>query len=142
MWRNASERVCLRRLPLRGIDGGGFRGSRTWYTLLFDAISGHGGIVSLMIGDGLMAIFDAPVPLADPPGSAVRAARDMIELIELFDAERAAAATYTGIGDTVNLASRLEAHTKVAGRAILVDSETRAALGSPPSFDCSRRSTA
>src|SRR5947207_5117166 len=28
----------------------------TWYTLMFDAISGHGGMVNLMIGDGLMAI--------------------------------------------------------------------------------------
>ena len=28
----------------------------TYYTLMFSAISGHGGIVSLMIGDGLMAI--------------------------------------------------------------------------------------
>ena len=38
-------------------------------------------------------------------------------------------ATYTCIGDTVNLASRLEAHTKVAQRAILIDGATRAALG-------------
>ena len=127
----------------------------TWYTLMFDAISGHGGVVTLMMGDGLMAIFGAPLPLADPAGSAVRAARDMIEMIELFGAERAATAkvpirigigiatgemvagytgtqtraTYTCIGDTVNLAARLEAHTKLAGRAILVDADTRAALG-------------
>ena len=38
-------------------------------------------------------------------------------------------ATYTCIGDTVNLAARLEAHTKVALRAILIDDATRAALG-------------
>ena len=38
-------------------------------------------------------------------------------------------ATYTCIGDTVNLASRLEAHTKVAARTILIDGATRAALG-------------
>ena len=37
-------------------------------------------------------------------------------------------ATYTCIGDTVNLAARLEAHTKVAGRTILIDAATRAAL--------------
>ena len=79
----------------------------------------------------------------------------MIETIELFNLERVAAgkppikigigiasgemvagyagtnerATYTCIGDTVNLASRLEAHTKVAGRTILIDRATRAALG-------------
>jgi class 3 adenylate cyclase len=38
-------------------------------------------------------------------------------------------ATYTCIGDTVNLAARLEQHTKVALRAILVDAETCAELG-------------
>jgi adenylate cyclase len=126
----------------------------TYYTLMFDAISGHGGIVSLMMGDGLMAIFGAPVPLPDHGESAVRAALEMIEMVELFSLERAAAgkpeirigigiasgemvagytgtnnrATYTCIGEVVNLASRLETHTKVAQRAILIDSATRSAL--------------
>ncbi|HWH82063.1 MAG TPA: adenylate/guanylate cyclase domain-containing protein [Burkholderiaceae bacterium] len=127
----------------------------TYYTLMFDAISGHGGVVNQMIGDGLMAIFGAPLPLADHAGAAVRAALDMIEMIELLNAERAAEgkrhirigvgiatgemvagytgtqqrATYTCIGDTVNLAARLEAHTKVAQRAVLIDATTRASLG-------------
>ena len=126
----------------------------TYYTLMFDAISGHGGIVSQIAGDGLMAIFGAPLPLADHCDAAVRTALEMIELIELFNAERAAAgkpairigvgiasgemvagytgtnerATYTCIGDTVNLASRLETHTKEAGRAVLIDAATRAGL--------------
>ncbi len=124
----------------------------TYYTLMFDAISGHGGVVNQMIGDGLMAIFGAPLPLADPSLAAVRAALDMVEMIELFNRERVdkepihigigiasgevvagytgtqQRATYTCIGDTVNLAARLEAHTKVAGRGILMDGETQAAL--------------
>src|SRR4030095_382554 len=37
-------------------------------------------------------------------------------------------ATYTCIGDTVNLAARREAHTKEAQRAILIDAATRAVL--------------
>ena len=41
-------------------------------------------------------------------------------------------ATYTCIGDTVNLAARLEAHTKVVGRAILIDGAARTGLG--PAF--------
>jgi class 3 adenylate cyclase len=127
----------------------------TYYTLMFDAISGHGGVVNQMIGDGLMAIFGAPLPLAEPSLAAVRAALDMVEMIELFNLERVAQgkdpirigigiatgemvagytgtqqrATYTCIGDTVNLAARLEAHTKVAGRGILVDGDTQTALG-------------
>jgi class 3 adenylate cyclase len=38
--------------------------------------------------------------------------------------------TYTCVGDTVNLAAHLEAHTKVLGQPILIDEETRAALSS------------
>jgi class 3 adenylate cyclase len=126
----------------------------TYYTLMFDAISGHGGVVNQMIGDGLMAIFGAPLPLAEAPLSAVRAALDMVEMIELFNAERASEgkapiaigvgiasgevvagytgtqqrATYTCVGDTVNLAARLEAHTKEAARTVLIDGDTQAAL--------------
>jgi adenylate cyclase len=126
----------------------------TYYTLMFDAIAGHGGIVSHMAGDGLMAIFGAPLPLPDHCDAAVRTALEMIEMMGLFNVERRGAgkpeirigigvasgdmvagytgtnerATYTCIGDTVNLASRLEAHTKVAGRAILIDAATRTSL--------------
>ena len=62
-----------------------------YYSLMFDAITGQGGIVNLIAGDGLMAIFGAPLPLADPAPSAVRAALEMVELIGLFDVEQAAA---------------------------------------------------
>ena len=44
----------------------------TYYTLMFDAIGGHGGVVNQMVGDGLMAIFGAPVPRADHREQAVR----------------------------------------------------------------------
>jgi len=133
----------------------------TYYTLMFEAISGHGGVVNQMIGDGLMAIFGAPLPLPDHSAAAVRAALDMVEMIELLNADRAAAgkaairigigiatgemvagytgtqqrATYTCIGDTVNLAARLEAHTKVAQRTILVDAATQARLVQPLKAD-------
>jgi class 3 adenylate cyclase len=126
----------------------------TWYTLMFDAIAGRGGVVNQMIGDGLMALFGAPLPLADGPRSAVLAALDMIEMMQLLNVEREAAgkpalrigvgiatgeviagytgtqhrATYTCIGDTVNLAARMEAHTKLAGQPILIDQATCDAL--------------
>jgi class 3 adenylate cyclase len=125
-----------------------------YYTLMFEAIAAQGGVVNQMIGDGLMALFGAPLPLTDAPLCAVRAALDMIDLIALYNAERAAVgkppiaigigiasgdviagytgteqrATYTCIGDTVNLAARLEAHTKAAAQAVLVDGATQLAL--------------
>ena len=125
-----------------------------FYTLMFEAVDSHGGIVSLMIGDGLMALFGAPQELENPAQSAVSAAQDMFAMIEQFNLDRAATvkpeirlgvgiatgevvagyagterrATYTCIGDKVNLAARLEAHTKVAGCEILIDASTRNAL--------------
>ena len=125
-----------------------------YYTLMIDAISREAGIVNQMIGDGLMAIFGAPLPREDHHERAVLAALQMIELIRLFNEEQAALdkaqieigigiasgqvvagytgtqhrATYTCVGDTVNLAARLESHTKVVERPILIDENTRRAL--------------
>jgi adenylate cyclase len=127
-----------------------------YYTLMFEAISGHGGIVNQMVGDGLMAIFGAPLAVEGRCQRAVEAALEMIDLIEMFDTDQAAQgkaqirigigiasgpviagytgtirrATYTCVGDTVNLAARLESHTKVVGRPILIDEATRLCLSS------------
>jgi len=87
---------------------------------------------------------------ADHPRRAVQAALEMVELIQLFNQGQSAQgkapieigigiasgqviagftgtqtrATYTCVGDTVNLAARLEAHTKVLGHPILIDENT------------------
>jgi adenylate cyclase len=126
----------------------------SYYTLMFDAIGGHGGIVNQMLGDGLMAIFGAPLPLPDHRERAVRAALEMLELVHGFNREQALRGaveirigigiasgpviagftgtrqrvTYTCVGDTVNLAAHLEAHTKVVGQPILIDENTRSGL--------------
>lgn len=125
-----------------------------YYTLMFEAIDLHDGIVTLMIGDGLMVLFGAPQTLENPAASAVAAAQDMLAIIAQFNLEQVAAqkpeirlgigiatgevvagyagtrqrATYTCIGDKVNLASRLEGHTKEASCPILVDDATRSAV--------------
>jgi class 3 adenylate cyclase len=125
-----------------------------YYTLMMDAIGAEGGIVNQMVGDGLMAIFGAPLPRDDHRRRAVLAARQMVELIRLFNEDRAARdklqiqigigiasgpvvagytgtlhrATYTCVGDTVNVAARLESHTKVVNRPILIDDHTRRGL--------------
>ena len=126
----------------------------SYYTLMFDAIGGRGGIVNQMLGDGLMAIFGAPLPRADHRDRAVRAALEMLELVDLFNREQAVRggveirigigiasgpviagltgtaqrATYTCVGDVVNLAAHLEAHTKAIGQPILIDDNTRNGL--------------
>jgi class 3 adenylate cyclase len=126
----------------------------SWYVLMFDAINAHGGVVNQMIGDGLMALFGAPLPLSDCAGNAAAAALEMVALMEAFNQERATRgsapirigvgvatgevvagytgtqqrATYTCIGDTVNLAARLEAHTRAADCAVLIDAATQRGL--------------
>jgi adenylate cyclase len=125
-----------------------------YYTLMMDAIGAEGGIVNQMVGDGLMSIFGAPVARDDHRRRAVLAARQMVDLIRLFNDERAARdkvqieigigiasgrvvagytgtlhrATYTCVGDTVNVAARLESHTKVVSQPILIDENTRNGL--------------
>jgi adenylate cyclase len=125
-----------------------------YYTLMMDAIGGEGGIVNQMVGDGLMAIFGAPLPRDGHRQRAVLAGRQMVDLVRLFNEEQAARdkvqieigigiasgqvvagytgtihrATYTCVGDTVNVAARLEAHTKVLNRPILIDENTRRGL--------------
>ena len=61
-----------------------------YYTLMMDAIGGEGGIVNQMVGDGLMAIFGAPMPREDHRQRAVLAARQMVDLIRLFNEDQAA----------------------------------------------------
>ena len=126
----------------------------SYYTLMFDAIGGHAGIVNQMLGDGLMAIFGAPLPRADHRARAVQAALEMLDLVDGFNREQALRGgieirigigiasgsviagftgteqrvTYTCVGDTVNLAAHLEAHTKIVGAPILIDENTRGGL--------------
>ncbi len=121
-----------------------------------DAIGSEGGIVNQMIGDGLMSVFGAPLPRPDHATRAVAAAIQMVELIAGYAVERQALgrppirigigiaagqviagytgtqrrATYTCVGDTVNLAARLEAHTRVVGKPILIEECVAQAVGS------------
>jgi class 3 adenylate cyclase len=128
----------------------------TYFTLMFDAVEGHGGIVNQIVGDGIMAMFGAPVPREDHRQRAVLAGLEMVELVELFNVEQVALdkvqieigvgiasgrviagytgtrdrATYTAVGDTVNLAARLESHTKVVGQPILMNEDVYSDLNS------------
>jgi class 3 adenylate cyclase len=121
---------------------------------MFEAITGNGGTVNQMLGDGLMAIFGALTPQEDHAERAVRAALEMIDLIEAFNQQQEMQkkpaikigigiasgqmiagftgtqnrATYTCVGDTVNLAARIEDFTKRVEQPILIDKFTRADL--------------
>jgi len=125
-----------------------------YFALMFDAIASHGGTLNQMVGDGLMAVFGAPIHVKDHRERAVLAALDMVDNLVVFNKEQAALkraevkigigiasgqmiagytgtqhrATYTCVGDTVNLASRIEAHTKITGHPVLIDENTQQGL--------------
>ena len=125
-----------------------------YFALMFEAVTGHHGTVNQLEGDGLMAIFGAPIHHDGHREHAVRAALEMIELLKGFNVERAAQnkvqikigigiatgrviagytgtqhrATYTCVGDTVNLAARIEDHTKDSDVPILIDQYTSEGL--------------
>lgn len=122
----------------------------TFYTLMFEAVTSNGGIVSLMLGDGLMALFGVPQSLENSAQSAVAAGYEMHNMIDMLNVERSAEgnaalrigigiatgevvagyagtnerATYTCIGTTVNRAARLEAETQKTASRILIDQDT------------------
>jgi adenylate cyclase len=114
-----------------------------------EIIMAHGGTVDKFIGDGIMAIFGAPQPFDDFATKAVEAALDMVQRIETSREKNLhrfqigiGIATgevfcgniggpkrmdFTVMGNTVNLAARLE---KVAGaNMILIDEQTRQLVG-------------
>lgn len=120
------------------------------------AVQAEGGVTNKFLGDGLLAVFGAPVPDRHHPAHAVRAALRARDVVEKVAARRARAgkqalrigigvntgeamaaclggegrAEYSVIGHVVNMASRLEGEA-IPGQ-ILIGPDTLARL--PPTF--------
>jgi adenylate cyclase len=116
-------------------------------------IFAHGGTLDKFIGDAIMAFWGAPAALEDHAARAVAAALEMSEALEEMRGKLGQIGAeleigigihsgsavvgligskdrldYTAIGDTVNLASRVESTTKGIAR-VLVTEATRDAAG-------------
>jgi adenylate cyclase len=121
------------------------------FAILVEILDRHGGIVNKFLGDGLLALFGAPIAHDDAVRQAVDAARDMLAAMERDNAAgdwalrigigvhvgEVVAGTigsprrkeYTVIGDAVNLASRLESLNKELGTQCLISAAVYDALG-------------
>ncbi len=126
-----------------------------FFAEMSDAVLDNGGTLVTYLGDGLLAVFGAPIASDDHADRALAAARQMLrerlprfndwlseELDERFTigvgvstgpfmsgnvgSERRL--EYTAIGDTINTASRIEAHTKNVEHQALIADETRELL--------------
>jgi adenylate cyclase len=126
-----------------------------YLSLMSEAILAHGGTLVAYMGDGIMAVFGAPLEYEDHADRAVAAAREMLARLREFNARLAAEGQpggfrmgiglnsgavmagnvgsherleYTALGDTTNTASRLEGMTKESGHDVFIAESTCEAL--------------
>jgi len=121
------------------------------FAVLVEIVDRNGGIVNKFLGDGFLALFGAPLDDPDAPRRAVTAAREMLAAIErhnvgsdwplrigigLHVGQVVAGNVgsprrkeYTVIGDTVNLASRIEGLNKEFGSQLLISEAVQQAIG-------------
>jgi adenylate cyclase len=126
-----------------------------YFPAMIDAIFAERGMINDFIGDGILAVFGAPLPDADHAWRAARAAMGMQAALERLNLEwaRRGVSTlrmgigihtgvvfagnvggadrikYTVVGDTVNATARLEGVNKELGTTTLITAETREAIG-------------
>ncbi|MGF1567655.1 MAG: GAF domain-containing protein [Nodosilinea sp.] len=121
-----------------------------YFETMVEAVFNFEGTLDKFIGDALMAVFGAPLPLSNHAWAAVQAALDMRQRLIQFNAHRLdknqpeirigigissgevvsgnigsqRKMEYTVIGDGVNLSSRLEGVTKEYGCDIVISEYT------------------
>jgi adenylate cyclase len=132
----------------------------TYLNEMTEAILGAGGTLIAYMGDGIMAVFGAPLEQPDHADRALAAATEMIDArLDAFNAWIAEhghdhrfvmgvgvnsgpvmagnigseqRVEYTALGDTTNTASRLEGMTKGSGHMLFIADSTRERLHEPP----------
>jgi adenylate cyclase len=125
-----------------------------------EAILGHGGALLSYMGDGIYAVFGAPIEQPDHAERALAAAREMLsDRLPRFNAwmkeqglgegyqmgiglntgpimtgnvGHARRLEYTAVGDVVNTASRIEGMTKGTPYSVFVSESTYGNLSRPP----------
>lgn len=126
-----------------------------YFSRMVEVIKKYGGTIDKFMGDAIMALFGAPVSYEDNVARAVNAALEMKSLIPEISCENLTfpegtdfnigigihygeviagsigckeKSDYTVIGDTVNLASRLEGLSKVYGVHIIISGAVKKEL--------------
>ncbi len=111
---------------------------RRYYAVIERAVFDHGGTLDKYLGDGVMATFGTPVPEPGDAANALRAARAIVAGVDALeiglhvsvgvhfgratvgDVGPARRLEFAVIGDTVNVAARLEASSREMGARIVL----------------------
>jgi len=122
-----------------------------FFAEMIGVVDRHNGIINKFLGDGFLALFGAPLKDPSAATNALAAARGMLDAVDAWNRARPAQALrigigihigdavtgtvgspqrkeYTVIGDTVNLAARLEQLTKETGSRLLVSNPVHDAM--------------
>jgi adenylate cyclase len=139
--------IATERTPTQVVDY-----LNTLFDPMITSVNDHRGIVNKFLGDGFMAVFGAPVEDPDLCRNAARCARGILGLVEELNARGAIPPTrigiglhagpavtgnvgserrkeYTIIGDTVNVAARVEQATKQFAARLLITAAVRDVIG-------------
>ncbi len=115
----------------------------TLFGELIDVVNAHRGIVNKFLGDGFMAVFGAPADDAEKIPHALNAAMEILDRVDALNQSGRIPFTqvgiglhtgmlvtgnvgtrlrkeYTLVGDTVNIAARIEQATKQFGAHLLI----------------------
>ncbi len=125
---------------------------------MIEVVDRNNGIINKFLGDGFLALFGAPLDDPAAARNALAAARGMLDAVDAWNKVRplqvlrigigihigeAVTGTvgsprrkeYTAIGDTVNLAARLEQLTKETGSCLLVSDQVHARVEADGAID-------
>jgi adenylate cyclase len=121
----------------------------TYLGQVSDAVMDQGGSVVTFLGDGVMAVFGAPLATEDHPTRALAAACAVVAAVGAdrvgvgLSSGRVVSGTvgsgrrmeYAAIGDTTNVAARVQALTREVDRPILLTEATAARLADPDAVE-------
>jgi adenylate cyclase len=124
------------------------------FSFMIESVNKHDGIVNKFLGDGFMALFGGSIGRADHADAALAAGQEMLRRLQDLNQRLAVERhppleigigmhtgpaiigsigspqrqEYTAIGETVNVAARVEGLTKNLAAPLLLTAATRAAL--------------
>jgi adenylate cyclase len=125
---------------------------------MIEIVDRNHGFINKFLGDGFLALFGAALPDPDAAANALKAGRAMLVAVDDWNRTNPGRALrvgigihigeavtgsigsprrkeYTAIGDTVNLAARLEQLTKETGARLLLSDPVRAAAAAGDAVD-------